>query len=65
MNDIEFRLAIRNDLDEVVSLSAMLYEEGREATPTPEKANEIYARIQRYPDYRIYLAESGGKTIGT
>jgi GNAT superfamily N-acetyltransferase len=65
MDKIKFRLAERDDLDEVVSLSAMLFEESGEETPTADKANEIFDRIQRYPDYRIYIAESQRNIVGT
>jgi len=65
MDNITYRLAADDDLTEVVSLCAMLYEESDGATPSRNKTEAIFSRIKQYPDYRIYLAESGGKTAGT
>ncbi len=65
MEKITYRIATENDLPEVVSLCAMLYEESGGVTPSPQKATAIFKRIKRYPDYRIYLAEVAGNIVGT
>lgn len=65
MDNIIYRTATENDLPEVVSLCAMLYEETRGITPSPQKAAAIFSQIAQYPDYRIYLAEINGNIIGT
>jgi GNAT superfamily N-acetyltransferase len=65
MAEISYRIATKNDLPEVVSLCAMLYEESEGGAPSAENAEIIFDRITRYPDYRIYLAEINGDIVGT
>ena len=65
MDELTYRLATDDDLSKVVSLCALLYEESEGTTPSLDKAKTIFSRIRQYPDYRVYLAESGGKTVGT
>lgn len=64
MNELTFRVAQRSDLPDIVSLYAQPAMDG-EAVLSLDKAERLYARIQRYPDYDLYIAEHEGRTVGS
>jgi GNAT superfamily N-acetyltransferase len=57
------RVASRDDLAEVLRLYAQPDLDGK-ALPLPD-AERLFDRISQYPDYRIYVAESGSRIVGT
>jgi len=62
--DLRIRQADETDLPTVLSLQAILDPPGTPAMPL-EEARCIFARMERYPDYRIWLAELDGRGVGT
>jgi GNAT superfamily N-acetyltransferase len=58
------REASEADLPAVLSLYAQLGEDDGSVLGV-EEARVIFHRMQSYPDYRIYLAESEGRAVGT
>ncbi|MGD9255889.1 MAG: GNAT family N-acetyltransferase [Chromatiales bacterium] len=63
MNEsLTFREATRQDLSRILDLYAHALD-GRALAV--EDAERLFERIRRYPDYRLYLAETDGKLAGT
>jgi GNAT superfamily N-acetyltransferase len=61
---IEFRLASRSDLPELLRLYAQLGSSDTDVLELGE-AQSRYFRIESYPDYKIHLALAGGAVVGT
>jgi GNAT superfamily N-acetyltransferase len=61
---ITCREASRADLPAVLALYAQPDLDGDQALTLAE-AERILGRMARYPDYRLYVAESGGRVVGT
>jgi GNAT superfamily N-acetyltransferase len=59
---LTFRVATRQDLPRLLDLYARALD--GKALPV-SKAEKLFERIQRYPDYRLYLAEYDGRLAGT
>jgi GNAT superfamily N-acetyltransferase len=61
---VTIRAITRADLPALIPLLNQL---DRPGTPPLdlERAEEIFARLERYPDYRVFIAEQGGQAVGT
>ena len=57
------RIAEEKDLPEILELYLQVEDDDR--ILTIDEAKTIYNKMSSYPDYNIYVAESGGKIIGT
>jgi N-acetylglutamate synthase-like GNAT family acetyltransferase len=64
MDDLSIRKAEESDIPSILELLTELDLDGDEALSLSE-ATDLFRRIQTYPDYAIYLAESDGKPVGT
>jgi GNAT superfamily N-acetyltransferase len=60
---VTIREASEADLPRLMQLLAQLGEPSTRA-PTREEAAALFARIQRSPNHRVYVAESGGGVVG-
>ncbi len=58
------RAASSSDLPEVLRLYGQPEMDGGKVLPLAE-AERIFARISRYPNYKIYVAESDERVVGT
>ncbi|MEM8543873.1 MAG: GNAT family N-acetyltransferase [Cyanobacteria bacterium P01_H01_bin.119] len=58
------RLAAIADLPAVLELYRQPNLDSGEAL-TPDTAEQIFARMQQYPDYRLCVAERAGEIVGT
>jgi GNAT superfamily N-acetyltransferase len=58
------REALVADLPAVLELYSQLELDGAEVLSL-EEARQIYDRMTRYPDYRLYVAEIDGRIVGT
>jgi GNAT superfamily N-acetyltransferase len=63
-NQLQIREAAAGDLPALLKLYGQLGMDDGQVLAL-EKAEQIFLRIGNYPDYRIYLAEQGGKPVGT
>jgi GNAT superfamily N-acetyltransferase len=64
MNNILIRQALESDLQAVLSMYAQpLMDDGK--VLACEQALEIFKKMQRYPDYRLYVAQSDSIAVGT
>lgn len=62
---LTIRKAAARDLDAILLLYEAL-EKGSGSRPAGrEKAAKIFRRMQKYPDYAIYLAAAGKEIVGT
>jgi GNAT superfamily N-acetyltransferase len=61
--EVSFRVAAADDLETLHGLYLEL-ETPRPAL-TPERLREVFSRLVLYPDYKVYIAESGGRPVGT
>jgi len=59
---LTFREANRQDLPRILDLYARALD-GKALTV--DNAERLFERIQRYPDYRLHLAETDGRLAGT
>jgi GNAT superfamily N-acetyltransferase len=59
---LTFREANRQDLPRILDLYARALD-GKALTV--DDAERLFERIQRYPDYRLHLAETDGRLAGT
>jgi GNAT superfamily N-acetyltransferase len=57
------RPATREDLPAVLALYAQPELDGEQVMPLAE-AERMLERFARYPDYRLYVAEQGGRVVG-
>ncbi|MEN6460103.1 MAG: GNAT family N-acetyltransferase [Syntrophomonas sp.] len=64
MEDVLIRPAKEDDLEAILSLYAQPDLDNGEVL-TKEQAVEVFTKMQRYPDYKIYVAESGSTIVGT
>lgn len=64
MTNVTIREATRKDLSAVLALYAEPGLDDGLVLPLP-KAEQVFERMQRYPDYRLYVAESAGQVVGT
>ncbi|WP_423823990.1 GNAT family N-acetyltransferase [Salinisphaera sp. SPP-AMP-43] len=64
MHELALRVVQRSDLPDIISLYAQPDMDG-DAVLSLDKAERLYARIQRYPDYELYIAEREGRTVGS
>ncbi len=64
MNKILMRQALESDLEAVLSLYSQPLMDNGEVL-TREQALEIFRKMQRYPDYRLYVAQSDRTVVGT
>jgi GNAT superfamily N-acetyltransferase len=62
--ELHIRQADETDLEAVLALQAILDPPGTPMLPL-EQARCLFARLERYPDYRIWLAEHAGRAVGT
>jgi len=64
VGNIQIREADRQDIPAILALYAQL-----DGDPAPAldlaRAEELWAVIERYPDYRVHVAESDGRVVGT
>ncbi|HVR97338.1 MAG TPA: GNAT family N-acetyltransferase [Thermoanaerobaculia bacterium] len=58
------RLATKQDLPAILRLYAQPGLDDGEMLPLDEAAR-LFARIESYPDYHLYVAETGGEVVGT
>ncbi len=60
---ISLRRATTDDLPELASL----YRELASGVPhaSPERLRDVFERLERYPDYRVWLAFDDGELVGT
>lgn len=64
MNELTIREAGRADLPAVLDLYAQpAMDDG--IVLSMAEADRLFARMQRYPDYRLYVAERHGAIVGT
>lgn len=61
---INCRAATRDDLPAVLRLYAQLELDGDAVLPLA-KAERLFARMARYPDYHVYVASDGARIVGT
>ena len=61
---MKIRSITENDIPAILALYAQL-ESAREDTVSLSDAVGIFQRIESYPNYHIYIAESHGKATGT
>jgi len=61
--NIEIREASERDLPHILSLYSQPGMD-EEILP-PERAKEIFCKMQSYPDYKVYVAVSQGDVVGT
>lgn len=64
MLDVHIREAQEDDLEAVMSLYAQPALDDGQVLPH-EQAVDLFNRIKRYPDYKLYVAQSGITVIGT
>lgn len=64
MENILIRQAQESDLEAVLSLYAQPLLDGNEVLAI-EEALEVFKKMNRYPDYRIYVAQSEREVVGT
>jgi len=60
---LQIRAATDADLQSILDLFVEIEEDGR--VLSIEKARSIFARMQSYPDYKVYVVISGGSIVGT
>lgn len=63
-DDLIIRPATSADLPGVLALCAQPGMDDGRVLPL-EDAEAVFARFARYPDYTLYVAATGGKTVGT
>jgi ribosomal protein S18 acetylase RimI-like enzyme len=63
MASIEIRQATRDDLPSILALYAEL--ETDRTTPDLAQAESLFERMQRYPNYHVYVAAAEGEIVGT
>lgn len=64
MSEVRVREASERDLPGVLALYAQP-ELDAGAVFSEEEARAHFARLRRYPDYRLYVAERAGEIVGT
>ncbi len=64
MNPFQFREATRHDLPDILRLLAQPDMDGGEVMPLTE-AERVFERMARYPDYKLYVAISDGRIVGS
>jgi GNAT superfamily N-acetyltransferase len=65
MADVAIRPAIEADLPAVLSLYVQPGVDADDEQLPLEDARRILARFAAYPDYTLYVAEAGGRIVGT
>ena len=63
-NDVIIRPAVRRDLPKILGLYAQPKMDG-ERLLSIEAAEQIFEKIQKYPDYDVFVAEMGQGVVGT
>lgn len=58
------RKAERKDIPRILDLYAQL-ESGQHSVLSQEGAEAVFHKMELYPDYSVYVAESGGEIVGT
>jgi GNAT superfamily N-acetyltransferase len=61
--NLQIRAASEADLPSILALYVEVEDDGR--ILSVEKARSIFARMQSYPDYKVYVAAFGGSIVGT
>lgn len=61
MADVSIREATEKDLHEILAIYAELDDQVLDVST----ARSIFERMQRYPNYAVYIAELGGQAVGT
>lgn len=61
---IQIREAVLEDLEGILSLYEQPSMDNGNILSI-EKAGEIFARMSKYPDYKVYVAEEEGELVGT
>lgn len=61
--NIQIRQAIKEDLPQILNLYAEVLDKG--AVLSLEQANTLFLKMATYPNYKVYIAETGNKVIGT
>lgn len=64
MTALRIRLAERSDLPAVLRLLRAFDPPGA-PEPDREEAERVFARIESYPDFAVYIAEDGDQAVGT
>ena len=64
MHDVQIREAGEDDLPGVLRVYAQPGVDDGEVS-SEEEARAHFRRFQRYPDYRLYVAEAAGEIVGT
>lgn len=64
MDNVTIRKANKEDLPSILNLYTVFEKDKDDILPT-EKAEEIFAKINSYPNYFFYVAEHDGVIIGT
>lgn len=64
LDDIKIRIAAESDLPDILALYSQLERDETQILPIAE-ARAIYDRMKSYPDYGVYVAEAGGRIVGT
>ncbi|KLU59850.1 aminoalkylphosphonic acid N-acetyltransferase [Peptococcaceae bacterium CEB3] len=57
------RQARHEDLKDILELYAQLDLTGKEVL-APAEAESIWGKMERYPDYKLYVADRGGQIVG-
>ena len=60
---LQIRAATEADLQSILDLYLEIEDDSR--VLSIEKARSIFARMQSYPDYKVYVAMLGGSIVGT
>lgn len=61
--NLQIRTATEADLSSILALYVEVEDDGR--VLSIEEARSIFARMQSYPDYKVYVAMLGGSIVGT
>lgn len=61
--NLQIRAASEADLPSILALYVEVEDDSR--VLSIEKARSIFARMQSYPDYKVYVAMFGGSIVGT
>jgi GNAT superfamily N-acetyltransferase len=61
--NFQIRAASEADLPSILALYVEVEDDGR--VLSIEKARSIFARMQSYPDYKVYVAMLSGSIVGT
>jgi GNAT superfamily N-acetyltransferase len=61
--NLEIRQATKSDLLDVLALYVQCL--GDDSVLPQEEAERLLGKIERYPDYHVYVARADGETVGT